>query len=160
MLHFTIKYNINSLSIQISLILGNRKFNVNVEPSTCGGSIISLSIINGFPFTMMRLQHFHDLIIIWDRTKPTVKAREKQHINLIMPHGIQHPLELRPFMQLFSGCLCSIYVDTDNDPSLLFCISLQAFSLGFQGKSFDFLLLSGDTDIKCNPDEPVLNFFA
>ena len=147
MLHLAVKYNVYPLPVQISLILCNGEFDIDIQPPTGGGGIVSLPVIYGFPFTVMGLQNFHDLIIIRDRPEPAIQTGKEQHINLIPPDGIQHLLEFSPLMQFFSGRLCGVNIDADNNPTLIFCIGLQALPLRLQGKTFYFLLLSGDADI-------------
>src|SRR5699024_945536 len=133
MLHFAVKYNVYPLPVQICLILCNGELDIDIQPPTGGSSIITLPVIYGFPFTVMGLQDFHDLIVVRNGPKPAIQAGKKQHINLIPPDGIQHFLELSTLVQLFPGRFCGINIDADNNPATFFCIGLQAFPLRLQG---------------------------
>ena len=128
--NLTVKYNVYSFPVNVRFILGNGQLHVNIQTPVCGCGVIFF--ISGFPAAVVRFQNFHDFIIICHGTKPAVKAAEKQNIHFITLHTVHHALKVGSFMNVLSGGLGSVNVNSNNDPATFPCVCFQSFLLGFQ----------------------------
>ena len=130
MRNLAVKHNVYSFPVYVSFILGNRQLHIDIQAPICGCCVVFF--ISGFPFTIMRLQHFHNFVIISHRTKPAVKTAEKQNVYFITLHRFKHFLKFSSLVHILSGGLCCVNINADYHPAPFPCVGFQSFLLGFQ----------------------------
>ena len=122
MSNLTVKHNSDPFSVDISFILSDRKFNIDVQPAVRCRSVVFLVCTH--PFTVMFFQNFRDLIKVSHGPKPAVQAAEKKHVHFIPLHRFDHPQKFRPLMKVLTGGFRFIYVYPDDYPAAFKSIRL------------------------------------
>lgn len=140
--NLAVKHHVYSFTVYVSFILRNGQLHIDIQTPVCGCRVVLF--ISGLPVAVVRLQYFHNFVIISNGTKPAVKAGKKQNVYFITFHTVHHALKFSSFVNVLSGGLCGVNINSNNDPATFPCVCFQSFLLGFQRQAFYLLFFAGN----------------